>query len=262
MNSQSESLINHIKSNNYQTNAYSVSEENDYKLAAYISSLSKKDFKALISDRYWNTYPTYCYIKSGIDSGRGYYHLIFRAIRHLIYSSSHHKNAVINHGTGIFRMFAIQICLGNDKVVAAKKSLVQGDSRARKHAARILPIGDIKKHYHVERDSTIRTIIVNRIGFVEMAEMEESKSKDHYLLYKNFLNSKFSIDKIEDAIGKNFIINSVKLNKTSVIQKLCYYLEPQEAIFFLNLIKDNPTSKYERWVIKAFMDKVTGNSSV
>lgn len=261
MNSQSQALIQHIRSGNYQKNYYSASEDADYKLASYLSSLSSKDFKALISDRYWNTYPTYCYVRTNSDTGRGYYPILFRATRYLIYSNSQLKKLILNFSTGIFRIFAIQVCLGNDRVVAARKALKQSDSRARKRAAKLLPIRDIKIHYHLEKNSSIREIIVNRIGFIEMAEMEESKATSHYLLYRNFLNSKFSMQKIEEAIDQNFLINSIKLNKTSIIQKLCYYLEPQEAVFFLNLIKDNSTTKYDSWIVKAFMSKVTGNQS-
>ena len=262
MNSQSQALIQQLKAGNYQGSYYSASEESDYKLAFYLSSLSKKDFKELVSDTYWNKYPTYTYVRASSDTGRGYYGVIFRAIRHLIYSNSKTKSLIINFGTGIFRIFAIQICLGNDRVLSARKALKQGDSRARKRAVKILPIKDIRKHYPLEKDSAIRGIIVDRIGVIEMAEMEEAKAKNHYLLYKNFLNSKLSMQKIEEAMEHNFVVNGIKLNKTSIIQKLCYYLEPKEAVFFLNLIKDNSTSRYDNWVIKAFMEKITGNPSV
>lgn len=260
MNVQSKALINHIIDNKYQTNYYSVTEDADFKVAGYLASLSKSDFKLLISDKSWNSYPTYTINRIG-NSARDYFQILFRATRHLIYSNNSLKKMIIDHSTGIFRISAIKICLGQDKVIAAKKSLKQGDSRARKCAVRILPINDIRKHYPFERESSARRIIVDRIGFVEMSEIEEKKSTEHYYLNRNFLNNKFSIQKIEEVIDQGFVVNNLKINKTSIIQKLCYYLSPEESVFFLNLIKDNSVSRYDSWVIKAFMDKVATKSS-
>lgn len=234
------------------------------KLIQYFESLKIEDFRKLIKDPHWNSYPSYTchYSKNKMSNApdpRDYYELIFSAVERLIFSSKKYREEFIKNSNGIFRVITINTTIGRDKLRSARGALISRDIRARKLATTLLPVSELTKHLSSEKDPSIKHRIFTRVGYLNVID-ETKDSRSRYVRSRAFLNDNFDPNEIRE------ISEEIKDGKQSVyferdvMKKFVYHITSEESVFYIDILK-SMLSK-DKDLKEIFMKKLTGKSYV
>lgn len=230
------------------------------KLFEHMKSLSTTEFRALISDRHWNSYPIYTcgYTQFPAINLKNYYCIISRAVTKLIYTSAKHKKDLIALSAGAFRIATINSALGKDKLKAARIALKSRDSRARKLAVNILPVKDLFQILNTEKDKSILNRLSIRIGYINMLDVEKS-SGYRYNRSRAFLNDEFNAEEIRELVQKKEAGDKIPFYEQDIFRKLTYHISEDEVPFYLDLF--NKLSQSDKETKKIFLAKLTGRGN-
>jgi len=233
------------------------------KCANHISSMTKNELKTLISDKYWNSYPTYvCYSPKGPKgttvNPKSYYNLIFRSVKNIVYSNTSLRQFFINHSQGIFRIATINSCLGRDKLKAAKVGLKCSDARARKLAVGLVKTSDLKGLLITEKRPDILNKISIRLGYLNMLE-QEMTSRYRWNRSRAFLNSDFSADELRELLQKKKNGENIPFYDRDMFSNFAYNIDAQSVAFYLDIFTELSSSDAE--IKNIFLKKLTGKSN-
>ncbi len=230
------------------------------KLFEHMKSLSTTEFRVLISDRHWNSYPIYTcgYTQFPAINLKNYYCIISRAVTKLIYTSAKHKKDLIALSAGAFRIATINSALGKDKLKAARIALKSRDSRARKLAVNILPVKDLFQILNTEKDKSILNRLSIRIGYINMLDVEKS-SGYRYNRSRAFLNDEFNAEEIRELVQKKEAGDKIPFYEQDIFRKLTYHISEEQVPFYLDLF--NKLSQSDKETKKIFLAKLTGRGN-
>lgn len=239
-------------SNRYRENPKVASS-----IAEHLVSLSPSDFKKLISDRYWNSYPTYItsYGEDWHSNPRRFFNSICSAVKLIIYSNDKLKNELIKNSEGIFRISTIRSCLGKDKLKASKIALKSGDVRVRKLAVGIVPIRDVERHLGVEKSEDVKLRIEKRIGYLNMLDHQINSSSRWYRS-RAIANCGFDQDFVRDHIQKKKAGGGNRYYDRDVFASMVYNVDHASAAFYLDIFKELCSS--DDVLKQAFLSKLAG----
>jgi len=125
-----------------------------------ISSYDKKIVKSLVSDPYWNKYPSYTYGKGG---PRSYGPAIHSLVRVVSMRSQELLSVILKNSAGYFLCASLDVSCGKERILAARRAKKSKDVRARKRAAKILPVKSIRS-MSCDKDAGVRNIVIKRVG--------------------------------------------------------------------------------------------------
>jgi hypothetical protein len=230
-------------------------------VAEYLSSLSSSDFKKLVSDKHWNSYPSYIcsYGEQALLNPRRFGTQIFCAIKILAYSNPKLKSDLIKSAEGIFRMGIIKHSLGADKIKAAKIGLKSSDVRVRKLAVNLLPVRDVEKHLPNEKDKDVMCRIEKRIGYLNMLD-HELNSEYRWNRSRAAANAGFNPDLVRDHIQKKDAGGGNRYYDRDIFASMVYNIDSSSAAFYLDIFKK--LSGCDESLKKAFLIKLSGKSDV
>jgi len=138
----------------------------DSELINHIESLSRLDFRRLVSNSYWNKYPTYSYTGDGPRShGRG----IQVIVDILCTNAPEAKGILMSYSQGLFLVNTLDCLRGKERVKTAKRAMKAKDSRVRLRAAKILPVSQLRK-LSSDPAYSVRNMVIKRIGIDNCAE--------------------------------------------------------------------------------------------
>lgn len=235
-------------------------------IAQYLSNISTKAFKRIVSDPHWNSYPLYTYNyrnNSGVINNRSYASIFSFVVRYLVYTSPAHKKALIEHSTGIFRINTINHCLGKDKLRAARVSLKLGDIRAKKISVDLLPVNDIAKHLLIENNRDIKGKILRRVGYMNLTVPQSDKIDNRYEKGRIMLNNGFDKEAFDEILTNTLNLAKQKKAKLeqNILQKISYHVSDSDALFYLDLFQyvSSSTAFNDKQI---FLRKLTGKDDV
>ena len=234
----------------------------------HISSLSKKDLIAFISDKHWNRYPTYSSLYlQGKCIKKCLYDCFSKISSNLMITDDSYKKIFIDHSSGIFRYIVLRSCMGNDKIKAAKIGIFSNDVRVRKASAQIVPVSFLEKHAlrYDESNFSVFKIICTRLGYENLSDVFKRKieNKTHhpysfsFYHFKAFENS--SLDEITEIISKLDKDDPQYNEKMRNFQKLISYkVDHTTAPFFINIFDSTNVDSISKDI---FMKKLLGEKS-
>ena len=230
-------------------------------VAEYLSSLSTSDFKKLISDKYWNSYPSYIctYGEAALLNPRRFGPQIFSAIKILSFSNQPLRSELIKSAEGIFRMGIINHTLGKDKIKAAKSGLKSSDIRVRKMAVNILPVKDVEAHLPNEKNKEVLCRIEKRIGYLNMLE-HEVNSGYRWNRSRAVAHAGFNPDLVRDHIQKKKAGGGNRYYDRDVFASMVYNVDSSSAPFNLDIFE--ALSGSDDTLKKAFLAKLVGKIHV
>lgn len=206
----------------------------------HLVSLPLSDFKALISDPFWNSYPLCSWgswpqpTDPNYVNKKGFYGLISLAVKNLVYIKEDYRKILVSSSTGVFHIATIDKCLAADKLKAAKRGLSSPDSRIRKRAAALCSVKDIAARLPLEKDPTVREKIIKRIGYLNCIEEAVKPINAGYYRRAPLKNSDFSkaeLDNYDSSRDKG------SLEEYALLEKMIYHLPKEDMLFHIDLIK-------------------------
>jgi len=229
-------------------------------LVSYFKSLSDPNFRQLISEPHWNSYPIYtCHSNKKDLNIKNFYFLINVAVGRLVYTSPKYRKTFIEKSEGIFRISTIGHTLGKEKLKAAKIGLTSRDTRLRKLAVSILPVKDLTDAVNSEKNSSVLNRLASRVGYLNMINAEKSSSQ-RWSRSRAFLNDKFNQDEISEIVTKLTSGKSAPIYEMDLLKKIIYHVPASELAFYLDVFNKLPNANKEYKTI--FLSKMTGNSDV
>lgn len=237
------------------------SDKGSIKLIDHLRSLPISDFRKLISDPHWNSYPLFT-IYYGKDSPaepnlKSYYRFIDGAVKQMIFVDHKYRKEFMENSEGIFRISTIGNTLGREKLKAAKLGLKSGDVRVRKLAVKLLPVKDLMPIVNSEKNSSVISKLSHRIGYLNMIKVEKNSSY-RYKRSHAFLNDEFDGDEIRDILSKREGGKSSIFYERDILKKVAYHIPPSELPFYLDVL--NKLSSFDEDAKKLFLAKLTGHS--
>jgi hypothetical protein len=231
------------------------------KLVSHLRSLPIADFRKLISDPHWNSYPLFT-----INYGKGaavepnpknYYRFINMAVKQMIFVDHKYRKEFMENSEGAFRISTIGNTLGKEKLKAAKIGLKSRDVRVRKLAAELLPIKDVMSIVNSEKNYSVLSKLSRRIGYLNMIKVEKNSSY-RYKRSHAFLNDEFDGDEIRDILSKREMGKSSTFYERDILQKVAYHISTSELPFYLDVL--NKLSSFDEDGKRLFLAKLTGHS--
>lgn len=229
-------------------------------LLSHLQSLPVAEFRKLISDPHWNSYPTYVYSYRKNDDApnpRGHYLAISRVVKTLILISDKYRGELIRHSEGIFRMATISHTLGGDKLKAAKLGIKSRDTRVRKLSAKILPVKDLIPMLETEKNSSVLNKLASRIGSLNMIEAGK-RSRYRWNRSEAFVNDSLDMEEIRSFLTKKSEGKSVPVYDRDILTKVIYHLSASELPFAFDVLNGFADRNSELKAI--FMAKLTGQN--
>jgi len=159
-------FIGVIKSSceNLTTNRWSRKYNQDKIRNYLISDISKTSLANIISDPFWNKYPTYCY-RNNCDVIYSFSDAIRIAINDiLLLNKENCTDIFISKSVGLIALYTTDMLYGPKKLKIAKRGIKLSDSRVRKLSARIVPISFLEKYAGKERNASVRRVMFTRLG--------------------------------------------------------------------------------------------------
>lgn len=264
MNKQSKAFMAHIieKYPKAPANIRKYGGKPDKKYLSVVNhlvSLPIKDFRALISDPFWNSYPLYSWgiwpqpKDPNYVNKKGFYGLILLAVKNLVYIKEEHRKLLVSASTGVFHIATIDECLASDKLKAAKRGLSSSDSRIRKRAASLCSIKDISARLPAEKDPTVREKIIKRIGYLNCIDEAIKPENRRWYRYQPLRNSPFSKEDAENyEVGK-----SASQEAEAMLVKIVYHTSKEDSLFFIDIL-DKVNSSVAFGVRDIYASKITG----
>ena len=231
------------------------------KLVNHLRSLPIPDFRKLISDPHWNSYPlfTIYYGKNATPelNPKNYFRFINMAVKQMIFVDHKYRKEFVENSEGAFRVSTIQHTLGKEKLKAAKLGLKSRDVRVRKLAVKLLPVKDLMPIVNSEKNSSVISKLSHRIGYLNMIKVEKNSSY-RYKRSHAFLNDEFDGDEIRDILSKREMGKSSIFYERDILNKVAYHIPPSELPFYLDVL--NKLSSFDEDAKKLFLAKLTGHS--
>ena len=229
-------------------------------LASHLQSLSLPEFRKLVSDPHWNSYPTYTWqngTAKNSSNPKEYYTLISRAVKMMVVVSPKYREELIKHSEGIFRMATINSSLGKDKLKAARIAIKSRDTRVRKLAVKILPVKDLTPMLETEKDSSVLNKLAGRIGSLNMIEAGR-RSKYRWSRSEAFYNDSLDMDEIRSFLEKKSSGKTIPVYEHNILTKVVYHLAASELPFALDVLEAFSSKDAEAKSL--FMAKLTGQN--
>ena len=226
-------------------------------LASHLQSLSLPEFRKLVSEPHWNSYPTFVWKGGEGPNKKAHYALIFRAVKMMVVVSPKYREELIKHSEGIFRMATINSTLGKDKLKAARIAIKSRDTRVRKLAVKILPVKDLIPMLQTEKDSSVLSKLATRIGPLNMIEAGK-RSKYRWSRSEAFYNDSLDMDEIRSFLEKKAASKTIPVHDHYVLMKVVYHLSASELPFALDVL--NTFSSRDAEGKSLFMAKLTGQN--
>lgn len=229
-------------------------------LASHLQSLSLPEFRKLVSDPHWNSYPTYTWqngTAKNSSNPKEYYNLISRAVKMMVVVSPKYREELIKHSEGIFRMATINSSLGKDKLKAARIAIKSRDTRVRKLAVKILPVKDLTPMLETEKDSSVLSKLAARIGPLNMIEAGR-RSKYRWSRSEAFYNDSLDMDEIRSFLEKKSSGKTIPVYEHNILTKVVYHLAASELPFALDVLEAFSSKDAEAKSL--FMAKLTGQN--
>lgn len=166
MRQETLDFIGVIKSSceNLTTNRWSRKYNQDKIRNYLISDISKTSLANIISDPFWNKYPTYTY-RNNRDVIYSFSDAIRIAINDiLLLNKENCTDIFISKSVGLIALYTTDMLYGPKKLKIAKRGIKLSDSRVRKLSARIVPISFLEKYAGKERNASVRKVMFTRLG--------------------------------------------------------------------------------------------------
>ena len=138
---------------------------NQDKITNYLlSDISKTSLTNIISDPFWNKYPTYQY-RNDCDITYSFSGPIKIAINDiLLLNKENYTDIFISKSVGLIALYATDMLYGPKKLKIAKRGIKLSDSRVRKLSARIVPSSFLEKYAGKEKNASVRKVMFTRLG--------------------------------------------------------------------------------------------------
>lgn len=264
MNQQSKAFMAHIVATYPKApvdiRKYSNKPDKKYlSVVNHLVSLPLSDFKALISDPFWNSYPLNSWgawpqpTDPNYVNKKGFYGLISLAVKNLVYIKEDYRKILVSSSTGVFHIATIDKCLAADKLKAAKRGLSSPDSRIRKRAAALSSVKDIAARLPLEKDPTVREKIIKRIGYLNCIEEAVKPINKRWYRYDPLRNAPFSKSDAEDyEVGR-----STSQDDEAMLTKIVYHTSKEDSLFYIDIL-DKVGKTVGGGIRDIYASKITG----
>ena len=180
------------------SDAYLKRDEKSQAAIHYITKLSDKEIKRLVSDSFWNKYPGWTYRSSSHRKRRDHGHIITMVVSHMCDYCPAIKDVFINNADGLFMRETIQFTTGRDRLRACSKACKSKDPRVRLRAAKHLPLNKAKKLLKDSR-SSVRSAVIKRIG-VDNCASSLIDDNNFWIRYKGLEAAELSKDEAKSRL--------------------------------------------------------------
>lgn len=146
------------------------------KVYSYLSGLPDKIFKDIVSDPMWNRYPSYVY-SSAPNKTLLFGSDVAQLTKQILLSNSFSKKKILlANSVGLFAIYTLDyVAYGTEKKRLASRVFSMKDLRLRKRALKALSSDVLKRLLAQEKNSTIREMIIAKIGPTNVGEKIISK---------------------------------------------------------------------------------------
>jgi len=195
------------------------------KVLSYMLSLSKKEAKCLLSDTFWNRYPSYVSYPI-IDSRRAHGGFIATLVRSGCEYVPELKELFLKHSDGLFLVSTIDCISGRDRQKVCLRAVNSKDVRVRLRAAKHLDVRKAKRLMN-DRASSVRNSVIKRIGIDNCAT-----------------------DLIEDSDGwiRRQAISAADLSSAESNELISHYLDKETK---------GSNNYYIRWILHSLVKKLS-----
>lgn len=168
---------------NYYRNREAVDDSIEY-----LDKLSKIALNKLISDPYWNKYPSW---KRAADDApidmKPYGIHLNRIVSQIFAKKIYLASAFSQKAEGVLLAYTMDYSVGDQRIKSAKRALKSVDLRCRKRAAKILPLNSLKKMIN-DPNADVRRLVFKRIGLDNCAK-DFVNDDDFFIRYRAMISA-------------------------------------------------------------------------
>ena len=124
---------------------------------------SNKEIRQIVSDRYWNRYPSYICWGNRNNHPKPYGQAINGIVRTACMYSLEVRDILTKYSEGLFHVYTIDYTFGKDRGTACNRAYKSKDVRVRKRAAKHVSIRNAKRFIE-DKDCSVRETVVRRLG--------------------------------------------------------------------------------------------------
>jgi hypothetical protein len=222
-------------------------------VSEYLSELEKKAVTKIVSDKYWNSYPTekHNYHKELKIENKPFGHAILAAIRRIKLAHPGLFSLIVKKGEGLFLLGAIKCSKGKLRLKIASRAKTSKDSRLRSAALKVLPIKELEI-FKSDKRLNIRKGYIGRMG-IENCYTDFMKDKSEEIRFNAIANaelSEFDYQEILDAwINKEYKGSYWPIREA--VESIAAQLSKDQLLFNLDLCS---TDKRLRSVFQERLD--------
>jgi len=202
----------------------------------YIIKLSDKEVKDLVSDSFWNKYPSWTY-RSSKGLRRDHGQIITMVVSHICDYCPDLKDALINNADGLFMRETIGFTAGRDRLKACGKACKSKDARVRLKASKYLPLNKVKKLLKDPRPS-IRSSVIKRIG-IDNCASNLIDDNNFWIRYKGLeaaeLSKEEAKSQLEHYIGQLDSSGDCNYYSSWILLALMKKLSDEELLYYLDM---------------------------
>jgi hypothetical protein len=247
MKSETKQFLAYINSIDLAESSNYANRVNTSDVADWLMSLDDIKFSKLISDSFWNKYPSFVYSKRNKSNLNRFGIEISQAFRQLMMFNDGEKNKIITKKSeGFIASCCMTYSHGKMKSDIAKRAISMKDVRTRKRAAAILPVAQLGKALLNESNPSILKIMFNRVGiqnidFETSIRLIDKLGGGNYSYYKRHLVSSlisnFKRDKIMEFIMNNSSCeNKISYHPNAILESVLQNASGSDLLFLMDLI--------------------------
>ena len=253
-------FLNYIGSAREKAGQGYYTKYNNEKIIAYVKSLSRYKFRKLISDNFWNYYPTYSYDR--VSTRRSHGNAVNALVRYLCDYCPDLKSELISRSEGLFLVFVLDCNTGKLRIKAARRAASSKDIRVRRRAAGILPTRHLKVMLN-DRNSSVRVKAVNRIGIDNCADvlLEDPSPwiRREALAASDNVTSSVAKSKIDSLVTDAQKYGYNKWHVEGELAILLKKISHDDLLYYLNIADEIGSDKI-RTHISCLVGNITQNS--
>lgn len=243
MNKHTRSFLEYMLDNECVGYHWGERSEKIDKTIEYLDSLSKSAIRQIVSDPYWNRYPSYKhYVRAPVAREvirrKPFGSHLRQVFRKIFDTENELSSLLIRHSQGLFLAYTMDNISGKDRLRVARRARRSMDSRVRKRAAKILPVSQLNE-LRFDSDSSIKRTVINRIGIDNCAK-DYINDKNRYLQANaieaaplNSFNYKEHLDNFLEFHMERKL--SPWAPEVRIVKSIIKRMDPEELLVYINL---------------------------
>tara|TARA_B100000131_G_C18116377_1_gene611432 strand:+ start:161 stop:958 length:798 start_codon:yes stop_codon:yes gene_type:complete len=206
-------------------------------------SYGEAKISRIVSDPYWNRYPSYT---SGYTGIRSYGSTIHNVITLISVRSPEVMSIISSKSVGYILCCSLDVTNGKSRINAAKRAKKSKDTRARLRAAKILPVRLIRS-MHSDKSSSVRNAVIKRIGLDNCYDLFLN-DKDRWI--SGTAKRCLSIDELPNyrEVLSDLLSKDRTYSEDVLVARILGIIPKDELVYFLDIGKEDCSmnQKYKR----------------